>query len=252
MKGLGKTMNILFTICARAGSKGVKGKNVRSFCGKPLVYYTWKAYTLFTEQNADKFDCIDLAVNTDSEELTGQLDAIGADYIYIPRTEELAGDTVSKMMVINDTLQKTEAKNGKHYEVVMDLDLTSPFRTVKDVEGVLEVLLDNENADISFSVTDSRRSPYFNMVCQKEDGFYHQVMPSTFVSRQQVPKCYDMNASIYAYRRGYLVNATPGDRKSVIWEMRDTAVLDIDSESDMELMEYLAPFFFQKFKDYVQ
>lgn len=245
-------MKVLFTICARAGSKGVKGKNVSMFCGKPLVYYTWKAYCLFKEQYGKKYADIDLAVNTDSEELVRQLDELGAEYIYIKREENLAGDVVSKMDVIKDTLKKTEEKNGKVYDTVMDLDLTSPFRTVKDVEGVLNALLESADADISFSVTDSRRSPYFNMVCKKEDGFYHVVTPSGFVSRQQVPVCYDMNASIYAYRREYLLNGTARDRKSAVWIMRDTAVLDIDSESDKELMEYLAPYFFKKYSDYVQ
>lgn len=248
----GKIMNILFTICARAGSKGVKSKNTRTFCGKPLAWYTLSAYLQFCEAYKDQYDSIDLAVNTDSEHLLEQLNELGANYMYIPRKEELAGDVVSKISVIRDTLLAAEEKSGNKYDVTVDLDLTSPFRTVKDVYGTLDAVLQNAGADISFSVTDSRRSPYFNMVCQKENGYFDRVIKADFVARQQVPECYDMNASIYAYRRDYLLSGREGDRTAVIWKMRDTAVLDIDSEEDLELMEVLAEYYFKKYSDYIR
>lgn len=245
-------MNILFTICARAGSKGLKSKNTRDFCGKPLVTYTLKAYELFCQEYGDGFGKITLAVNTDSNVLIEQLNLLEVDYIYISRKEELAGDVVSKISVIYDTMVKVEEKQNMLYDIVIDLDLTSPFRTVADIYGTLDMVLKNPDADISFSVTDSRRSPYFNMVCEKENGYFDRVINATYVSRQQVPVCYDMNASIYAYRRDYLLSGREGDRTAVIWKMRDTAVLDIDSEDDMELMELLAPYYWNKYEDYIR
>lgn len=95
-------------------------------------------------------------------------------------------------------------------------------------------------------MTDARRSPYFNMVCLKENGFYDRVILSGVTSRQQTPVCYDMNASIYAYRRSYLFSDNETNRKALIWEMEDTAVLDIDSEEDLRLMEVIAGYLFQK------
>lgn len=232
-------MNILFTICARAGSKGVKSKNTRMFCGYPLVYYTLSAYQLFTEKYEGEYDRIQLAVNTDSDALIEQMNQSGIDYIHIPRKDNLAGDRVAKIDVIRDTLLQMEEKENIIYEAVLDLDLTSPLRTVKDIQGTLDALLQKPGADISFSVTESRRSPYFNMVCEKENGFFNTVISSDFVARQQVPTCYDMNASIYAYGREYLLSGRNQERKAVIWKMEDRAVLDIDSEDDYELMGLL-------------
>ncbi len=233
-------MNILFTICARAGSKGVKSKNTRLFCGYPLVYYTLSAYQVFAEKYGREYGRIQLAVNTDSDALIEQMEQSGIDYIRIPRKNDLAGDRVAKIDVIRDTLLQMEEKEAIIYETVLDLDLTSPLRTVNDIKGTLEALWQRTDADISYSVTESRRSPYFNIVCEKENGFFNTVIPSGFVARQQAPACYDMNASIYAYGREYLLSGR-GDEEcsAVIWKMEDRAVLDIDSEDDYELMGLL-------------
>lgn len=232
-------MNVLVTICARAGSKGVKSKNIRKFCGNPLVLYTLEAYKFFCENMKDTLEDIQLALNTDSKELIEQMDDSGVDYILIRREEELAGDTIAKFDVIKDTMLKAEKICGQCFDAVIDLDLTSPIRTWKDIAGTLQTLLSDDASDIAYSVTDARRSPCFNMVCQKEDGYYGTVLNSNFVSRQQAPVCYDMNASIYAYRREYLLQGTMYNRKALIWKMKDTGILDIDSEEDFELMEVI-------------
>ena len=83
-------MNILFTICARAGSKGVKGKNVRMFCQKPLVHYTLEIYEKFVKKHVDEGNEIELAVNTDSELLLEQIQKKGTKYIFVKRKEILS------------------------------------------------------------------------------------------------------------------------------------------------------------------
>ncbi|MGN0395907.1 MAG: cytidylyltransferase domain-containing protein [Coprococcus sp.] len=243
-------MNVLVTICARAGSKGVKSKNIRKFCGNPLVLYTLETYISFCENMKDTLENIQLALNTDSKELIEQMDNSGVDYILIQREKELAGDTIAKFDVIRDTMLKAEKICGQCFDFVIDLDLTSPIRTWKDISGTLQTLLSDDASDIAYSVTDARRSPYFNMVCQKEDGYYGTVLKSNFVARQQAPVCYDMNASIYVYRREHLLNGTMHNRKALIWKMKDTGILDIDSEEDFELMEVIFKFLISHNEEY--
>lgn len=190
-----------------------------------------------------KIENICLAVNMDSELLLQQIDECKIDYITIEREEELAGDMIAKKDVINDTLQKCEKRKKMQFDVVIDLDLTFPLRTVDDVIGTLEILLEDKEADIAYSVTEARRSPYFNTVMQNEHGYYETVIKSDFVARQQAPVCYDMNVCIYAYRRAYLLDSRIVNRKELIWIMKDTNVLDIDSEKDFELMEVIAGYF---------
>lgn len=241
-------MNVLFTICARAGSKGVVGKNVRTFCGKPLVYYSLEIYEKYMRKHSNKNSKIDLAVNTDSDLLLEQIQGKGTAFVNIKRKESLAGDVVAKAEVIRDTLIEAEVINNEIYDMIVDLDVTSPLRNLEDVEGVINKVTGNENCNFAYSVVESRRNPYFNMVCKNEKGFYERVIPSGYTARQQVPACFDMNASIYAYERKYLLNIHTIDSNALVWAMEDNGILDIDSENDFELMELLTKHFWQEGK----
>jgi len=140
-----------------------------------------------------------------------------------------------------------EEKQNKKYEYIIDLDITSPFRQLEDIEHSINKCVENEACDVAFSVVTARRNPYFNMV-EKLNGNLRKVINASYTTRQQAPTVYDMNASIYCYRRDSLVNIleiSPFDGVFDIILMKDTAVLDIDSEEDFELMQVLAPFFFK-------
>lgn len=240
-------MNILFTICARAGSKGVKNKNIRSFLGIPLVYYTLAAYQLYVEKYKNKYKQIDIAVNTDSLALINQINKTNIEYLYIKRKDELSGDTISKPDVIKDTVWQTENIKNIKYDIIVDLDLTSPIRAVGDIYKIIESIVADPNIDVTFSMAHARRTPFFNQVCQKESGFYNTVIQSQYVTRQEAPICYDMNASIYGYKRNFILAKETKrvfDGRAMGVLVKDTAVLDIDGEEDMELMEVLASYFF--------
>lgn len=241
-------MKLLFVICARAGSKGLKGKNVSLFLGKPLCYYTIEVYRDFKKSHPE-FDCA-LALNTDSSELLKQVRGSKVDFTYIKRKEELAGDMVGKVAVIRDTflqVQNLSKESPRIFDFVVDLDLTSPLRTVKDVENGLSTIVDNPMADCVFSMTQARRSPYFNQVKKTDGGFYRPVIDIKAVARQGVPEVFDMNASIYFYRPEYLLRAKKlFDGNALGFYMKDTAVLDIDSEQDKKFMEIIADYLWRE------
>ncbi len=245
-------MNLLVTICARAGSKGVASKNVRDFLGHPICYYTLAALQLFQAQYGAQYAAIDLAVNTDAPALFEQIDATGIPYLKIPRRDDLAGDTASKIDVIRDTLAQAVARTGRSYDIVLDMDLTSPLRRGNDIQNVIEALQENPMAEVALSVTEARRNPWFNQLVKQSDGFYKTAIASGFVARQQAPPVYDANASLYAYRPAFLAGTTTIliQAKLAVSVMPDTAVLDIDSEQDYALLQLLAPFFYQNDPDY--
>ncbi len=238
-------MNILFTIAGRAGSKGIKNKNIRDFNGKPLPYYSLSAIDLYIKQ-APAGNTYDVALSTDSEELIALIEANPFMKVdVIRRSEELAGDTVAKKDVIWDMLLKMEERKGCTYDVVVDLDITSPLRTVADVANLIDTHM-KSGADITYSVTTCRRNPYFNQVIRGEKGFRKAII-SEYTARQQAPEVYDMNASLYAYRPGHL--KAGGDFNEGYFEaivMYDTAVLDLDHENDFELMELIAAYLYKK------
>jgi len=236
---------ILITICGRAGSKGVKNKNIRDFLGHPLVQYTIDQAKVF-KKNCEKYE-IDIAVNSDSEKLLNIAKQNGCTIVN--RKEENATDSAAKVPVIIDTVQKMEQQTGKRYLYVLDLDITSPLRTLKDIQNGLKKI-ETEQYDCVFSVVPARRNPYFNMI-EEKNGKAKKVIESDFVSRQQAPPVYDMNASIYFYRRdalGSRIKTMPFDGEFSFFVMRDYGVIDIDSERDFDLMAIIYENFFQKSK----
>ena len=94
-------MNILFTVCGRAGSKGVKGKNARDFLDVPLVWYSMANIALYIEKYSSKEDTVKVVLNTDSEPLIEIVKRVNTLPVAILRREEsLAGDRVPKVAVI--------------------------------------------------------------------------------------------------------------------------------------------------------
>ena len=243
---------VLITICGRAGSKGFRNKNLKTFCEKPLVYYTLSADFLF--KAARPVVAVDVCLNTDSELLVEMVKAKYPEVTYIPRQADLCGDTVPKMAVFQNSLAEMEKKTGRRYDYVMDLDITSPLRTEKDVENAFNKKDSRPDLDLVFSVTEARRNPYFNMVKLVGDHV-EKVIPSPYTARQQAPAIFDLNASIYVFRRDFLANNTTGilwDGKIGVSKMLDTGVLDIDSEEDFLLMEVIAGHLFKTLPEFAQ
>ncbi len=238
-------MKILFTICGRAGSKGIKNKNIRVFCGKHLVDYTVSAIDLYIKRHSDIE--WDIAVSSDSAAL---LELVTNNQMCkvetIIRNKELAGETVGKIPVIDDCLKKMQERNDTKYDLVIDLDITSPLRTVEDLEHVIEKQMET-NADVTTTVATARRNPYFNQVKRTPHGV-KKVIASDYTARQQAPEIFDMNASIYAYKPEFLSSGKGVlDGYCEIVEMYDTGILDLDHENDFELMEVIATYLFTKY-----
>ncbi len=241
-------MIILFTICGRAGSKGIKNKNLRMFCKRYLVYYTLSVIDLFIKHHPE--NNYDIVVNSDSQEL---LEIVSSNHMrnvdIINRDISLSGDSVGKIDVISDCLKKMQELKGITYDMVVDLDITSPLRTVNDLENVV-VTHYKTNADVTTTVTTARRNPYFNQVKKTEHGI-KKVISSDFTARQQAPEIFDMNASIYAYNPAYLYSGKGVlDGYCEMVEMYDTGILDLDHENDFVLMEIIANHLFQNSKQF--
>lgn len=237
-------MKILFTMCGRAGSKGIKNKNIRSFAGKPLPYYSISAIDLFLKKTELEID-YDIVVNTDSMELINMMKENPLRKVQvIERKSELCNDVIGKIEVIRDCYFQMKERMGKSYDIVVDLDLISPLRTVIDMENLIKKHRETK-ADVTTSVTDARRNPYFNQLKRTEHGF-KKVIESDFTARQQAPEVFDMNASLYAYNPEYLMTGKGVlDGYCECIEMKDTGVLDLDHENDFALMEIIAEYLFR-------
>ena len=243
-------MKILFTICGRAGSKGLKNKNIKQFLGFPLPFYTISVIQLYISSNPEHE--YDIVLNTDSNDLIKLFhDNLNIKFDVIDRKINLAQDNTPKVAVVWNCLEVMESRTNKKYDIIVDLDITSPIRTVDDLANLISKK-SSCNSDVVFSVTDSRRNPYFNMV-MKVNNKYTRVIESSFNSRQEAPEIFDMNASLYAYSPSFLESGKGiFEGNCDIIKMIDSAVLDIDHENDFELMQVIAEYIYKKYPKYGQ
>ena len=226
-------MNLLITVCGRGGSKGIPGKNIKEIGGKPLIAYTIeKALEVAPKLGAD------VELSTDSEEIRRVAAEWGLTTDYV-RPDYLANDTCGKPEAIRDVMLYAEKKYGKRYDYVLDLDITSPLRTEEDILEMVKRIEECPDALTIFSVSPCGRNPYFAMVEEKKNGFYGVVCDGVYKSRQAAPKVYDMNGSVYVYRREALdcENARAVTPRSLIYEMPHIC-FDLDEPEDFEYLKW--------------
>ncbi len=228
--------NILITICARGGSKGVKDKNIRELSGKPLISFTIETAKRWGK--AKRIIC-----STDSNRIADTALKHGAEVPFI-RPVELATDTIGKVPVIRHALRSCEKKYGETYDIIIDLDVTSPVRTIEDLNKCMKTFLEKQ-ADVLFSVVEARKNPYFNMVELNKEGYAEvSKKPAEGVFRRQdAPKTYDLNASIYFFDRKFLLDekndSVLSSKKTAIHIMDQISAVDIDNELDFKFIEFL-------------
>ncbi len=220
------------TVCVRAGSKGLRDKNMRLLAGLPLY-----AHSLQQAVAVGLFDAI--IVSTDSERILESARGFGATHV-VRRPRELASDTAPKLPAIVHAVAQVESALGCA-DVVVDLDATSPLRTPDDITTAVD-LLAKYTATSVITGTPSHRSPYFNMVEEHSDGSVHLVKETAnpIVRRQDAPPTFDMNASIYVWVRDALMTNPkvlyPDTR---LYSMPPERSVDIDSELDFRIVEML-------------
>lgn len=225
--------NILCTICARGGSKGIKNKNIKEINAKPLI-----AYTIGQAKDSALFEHI--VVSTDSEDIANIAKEYGAE-VFFKRSAKMASDTAGKLDVIRDAFMRSEEYYNKQFDYLIDLDATAPLRNVDDIINSFNQFLENNNDNL-ITAMPSRRSPYFNLVEVDTLGkvSLSKQLDNAIVRRQDAPKSYDMNASIYIWKRDVILN-----EKSLFLEntglyvMPEERSIDIDTELDYKFVEFL-------------
>jgi len=227
-------MNILITICARAGSKGLPGKATKLFNGKPLCQWTM--------EQAFDFGSGKVVVSSDDPVVLSIARDMGLDYF--TRASSLCQDDTPKLDVLRNVLRQFGADK---FDCVMDLDITNPCRTLENLKECVEIFKEKRPKTL-FSVTKARKNPYFNQVeysyeeIKTTRGLMDEWGRIVFANRQAAPEVYDMNASIYIYDPKWLMNPdnkSPITDNSEIYVMPDWTFCDIDNEIDLSVAEML-------------
>lgn len=222
-------MNPLIIIPARAGSKGVPGKNIKPLNGKPLIQYTIEAALEVTNQQ-------NIIVSTDSEEIKMVVEELG---IKVPslRPQELATDASSTNEVLLYELEKLE-RMGRSCDYFILLQPTSPFRTGKHISEALNLY--NENLEMIASVKETRSNPYFVLKEEDEDGFLIPSKVSSVIRRQDTPNVWELNGAIYIISTEAIKKRKINQFKKVKkYVMDELSSHDIDTLLDWKLAEVI-------------
>lgn len=223
-------MKILVIIPARGGSKGIPHKNIKQLAGKPLIHYTIDVARQIVSDE-------DICVSTDDPEIIKCVEDYNLKVPFV-RPAELATDTAGTYEVLLHALNFYE-QQGKHYDVVLLLQNTSPFRTAGHVREALKLY--TSSIDMVVSVKETSSNPYYNCFEEDSQGLLHiSKGEGLYTRRQDVPKAYEYNGAIYVINSESLKKMPLGKfTKRIKYVMDDMHSVDLDNMIDWKFAELI-------------
>lgn len=220
---MGKKLAI---ITARGGSKRIPRKNIKEFCGKPILCYSIEA-----ARNAGVFD--EIMVSTEDEEIAEIAKAAGASVPFL-RSFEAAGDYASTDAVIMEVITEYQ-RRGQEFDAFCCIYPTAPFLTGEKLKSAMTLLND---ADSVMPVVPFSYPPQRGLIVNKE-GFVERQFPEYATARSQdLPKIYHDCGQFYACRTAPFLEAGTTDVKRLVpLVLSEMEVQDIDTPEDWEIAE---------------
>ena len=222
-------MNVLGLIMARGGSKGVPRKNVRDCAGKPLIEWS------IIEAKKSKL-ITDLWVSTDDKEISSIVGKLETSCVFEP----LAGDKTVLIERIQWAVDQIEESAEKHFDAIVDLRCTNPFKLAGDIDGAIKKLA-RTDADVIAGVSKLEDHHPSRIKVIVEDRLVDVWPEPTDGLRQNLkPDAYIRNGSIYVMSRSALdrgIHFTGGVIRP--WIMPLERSLNIDTELDFRLAEVM-------------
>ncbi len=226
-------MRVAALVCARGGSKGLPGKNIRPLAGKPLVAWAIEAAKAVARVSR-------VIVSTDSGEIAAAAREAHAEVPFM-RPANLAQDDSPEWLVWRHALTWLEESDGVFPDALLVVPTTAPLRSPLDLERCLDEFQRGE-AEVVITVTDAHRNPYFNMVQLHADGSVGIVIPSdgSVNRRQDSPMVYDMTTVAYVAKPEFVManNGIFAGRVRHVHVPVERA-LDIDTPLDFRIAECL-------------
>ncbi len=222
-------MKNIAVIPARSGSKGLKDKNIKELCGKPLL-----AYSIEAALQSQIFDKVH--VSTDSMRYQEIAQHYGADVPFL-RSEELSSDNASTWDAMRFVLGEYK-RRGESFDTITVLQPTSPLRTAEDIAGAYAFFQEKE-ANMISSVCEMEHSPLWCNVLPEDlsmEKFEDEKL--AFLPRQELPTYYRENGAIYMLKTEHLLSARNIYKdKCYAYIMDKNHSVDIDTELDFLIGE---------------
>jgi N-acylneuraminate cytidylyltransferase len=216
-------------IPARGGSKRIPRKNIRDFCGQPIM-----AYSVLAARNSSIFD--DILVSTDDEEIAAIAEQFGGSAPF-RRPPELADDHAPTLPVVAHAIRWFEEHRGP-VECCCCIYATAPFLQPDDLRQGLAVLESHPDAEFAFSVT-SYAFPIQRALQVSDDGLVSMLFPEHELTRSQdLPgTCHDAGQFYWGRREAFYHHQGVFRARSYAVLLPRHRVQDIDTLEDWELAE---------------
>ncbi len=227
------SMNILYLIPARKGSKTLPGKNIKDLNGKPLIYYTIDAAR---KVSSDKNIC----VSTNDFDIIKVVEAYGLKVPFL-RPENLATDISTTEDVILHALEFYNLK-GKLFDYVVLLQPTSPLRNGYHLQRALKLITPDTEMIVSVKVTDA--NPYYVLLEENEKGNLVGSKTANFTRRQDCPEVYELNGAIYIINVLKLLEKGIANMSKKKYLMDKASSIDIDDNIDFEIAKVIMSRYF--------
>jgi N-acylneuraminate cytidylyltransferase len=229
---------LLAVVPARAGSRGLPGKNLRPLKGIPLVVHSIKAAAMVPSITR----CV---VSTDSDEIAEVVRAEGGEAPF-SRPAKLATDTAPMAPVVRHALQWCEEEEGRPYDAVVLLDPTSPLRRPDQLGAAIDLLLGHDDLDGVVSVSE----PTFNPIWVGVRGGDSPAEPLTrffdegagVTRRQDAERFLRINGSFYVWRADFvrrLQSSWFDEGRHSGFVIPESQACSIDDEYEFRLVEAL-------------
>ena len=226
-----KRLKSICFIGARAGSKGVRGKNIRKMGNMPLI-----AHTIKTSLESGIFKHV--VVSTENEEIARIAKKYGAEVPFL-RPKKLATDTAGMVDVMIHGINELK-KQGYDFDIFVNRDCTVPFIRTVDVKGSI-TLLNRKKCDAVYGVYKQHFNPYFNMMEMNSSGFLKlsKKMKERPKSRQESPIVYQLNGLFVYDVEKLLKYKTAILPKSLPYEIPLESGFMIDTELEFKIAEMM-------------
>ncbi len=223
-------MKSLVVIPARGGSKGIPRKNIKYLGGRPLIYYA-------IDGARSVADDADICVTTDDAEIIQTVKDYGLDVPFV-RPDYLAGDNMGTYEVLLHALDYYE-KKGRHYDTIVLLQPTSPFRRPEDIRGAINAY--SSDLDMVVTVKEAATNPYYNSYEEDNDGYLTiSKGDGKYARRQDVPEAWEYNGAVYVINAESLKAQNMSDFRRVRKYVMDSLhSLDLDTMLDWKIAELL-------------
>ncbi len=229
---------VVALIPARGGSKGIPRKNIKLFCGKPLI-----AWTIEEAKKSQQINRI--LVSTDDEEIAAVARQWGAEVPFI-RPANISGDTTPDLPVFEHALSWLKNQEGYVPDIVLHLRATGPLRVVGDIDHGIELLVQNPQADSVRAVTKAPLHPLKTYALKEGNILRPFVSEEVFGIKepfnlpwQSLPAAYAAGGYLSAIRSTTIRGHSMTGRVILGFEVDARNVVDIDTPVQFALAEML-------------